>query len=512
MEVADLYAKLGLRVDARAFSFANKAVAGLKAALVGFGVFQGAKFLGNMVTDVVEFGSKLHDLSQEVGVAVEPLQQLAFAGEQSGVGIDAMAGALGRVTKNAHEAIGGNKDLKKAFGAVGLKVEDLRGMKADQILQRISDKFRSMPDGPEKTALAMELMGKTGKSMIPVLNEDLRKLREEFIATGAQISGRQAAAFDEFGDNMGVLQKRMFGLKVQIVSAILPALTKLMSRFQNWLDQNRELIAQRVEQFIQGVVFAIDKLAVGFGWLVDNWPLVKAVLIGLVTIWGVSKLVGIATGVMQIVSAVRALNIASKAAAASGFIKDVLLGKQGAASAFEVAMNGGVAPAGAAARGGGLLAKAGGAAKGAGAWIAAGGAAATLAAVGAAAGGVALAFHSISKELKGEESFLSPLHRVNAEILDFALGGSKQSAMIARGQFEKGAEARKARYDALIASQKQARLAALTGTQGAAGVNIPITVNPGPGMDETALAKKVREKIAEAFDLKMRETAAATGH
>lgn len=48
----------------------------------------------------------------------------------------------------------------------------------DQILLDVADKFEKMPNGAEKTALAMQLFGRSGKDLIPVLNQGRDGLAE----------------------------------------------------------------------------------------------------------------------------------------------------------------------------------------------------------------------------------------------------------------------------------------------------------------------------------------------
>ncbi|MFK5283958.1 hypothetical protein ACI3PL_30705, partial [Lacticaseibacillus paracasei] len=46
----------------------------------------------------------------------------------------------------------------------------------DQILAQVFDKFAAMPDGIEKTALAVHIFGRSGATLIPLLNEGTQGL------------------------------------------------------------------------------------------------------------------------------------------------------------------------------------------------------------------------------------------------------------------------------------------------------------------------------------------------
>ena len=67
-----------------------------------------------------------------------------------------------------------------AFKKLNIDLKDSSGQlqATDKVLAQIADRFKSMPDGPQKTALAMQLFGRQGKDMIPFLNQGSAGLAE----------------------------------------------------------------------------------------------------------------------------------------------------------------------------------------------------------------------------------------------------------------------------------------------------------------------------------------------
>jgi hypothetical protein len=51
-----------------------------------------------------------------------------------------------------------------------LKKLPLAATTADFALLKLADAFKRSPDGPDKTAVAMKLLGKSGADLIPLLN------------------------------------------------------------------------------------------------------------------------------------------------------------------------------------------------------------------------------------------------------------------------------------------------------------------------------------------------------
>ncbi|MFJ4230115.1 hypothetical protein ACIPYV_21325, partial [Paenarthrobacter nicotinovorans] len=67
-----------------------------------------------------------------------------------------------------------------------------------EILPGLADKFKSMPDGAEKTALATQLFGRSGAQMLPFLNkgsEGIGQLTDKAKQMGLVIDDVSAKSF-----------------------------------------------------------------------------------------------------------------------------------------------------------------------------------------------------------------------------------------------------------------------------------------------------------------------------
>lgn len=152
----------------------------------------------------------LRDLAAGAGVTVEAFSRLQFAASQSGVETETLAKALAKLSK------GGSGDPA-----------------AD--LSRLADQFAKLPDGATKTARAIELFGeKLGPKLIPLLNEGsegLKKMAELSDRLGATVSGKTAAAADQFNDSLGLLSLAGKGFANQLITQLLPLMNTLIERF-----------------------------------------------------------------------------------------------------------------------------------------------------------------------------------------------------------------------------------------------------------------------------------------
>lgn len=184
----------------------------------------------------IDLLDQLDDLREKTGIAVESLSALRFAGEATGTPFEALTGGLTKLNRQMAEAAGGNKEAAAAFAAVGVSVTDqtgkLRG--ADEVLADLADRFASYEDGAGKAALAQQFFGKTGADMIPILNQGSRglsALRDEAQKLGVVFDTEMAAKAAEFNDNLTKMDIALQGVKVTIVSQLIPGLTELSRRF-----------------------------------------------------------------------------------------------------------------------------------------------------------------------------------------------------------------------------------------------------------------------------------------
>lgn len=90
--------------------------------------------------------------------------------------------------------------------------------------------FHDLPDGPEKTALALKVFGKAGAELIPLLNEGrsgIRAYTDELNRLGGTVTPATAAAADAFNDNLDKLKVAFGGLALKVAEELLPQMIML---------------------------------------------------------------------------------------------------------------------------------------------------------------------------------------------------------------------------------------------------------------------------------------------
>ena len=208
-----------------AASKVNGVLAGLGAAL-SLGAVVAA---GKAALDTADNLSKL---SQKTGISVESLSLLKPIAEQSGTSLEGLANGIKKLSTAMIEAAGGSSAQVEAFGRLGVSVKDAAGQlrPTEEVLLDLADAFAAMPDGAEKSALAVKLFGKSGVELIPFLNQGragIEALKQKFKELGLEISGDTAKAAEKFNDTLDTVRHALSGIAMKVAEAALPALQKL---------------------------------------------------------------------------------------------------------------------------------------------------------------------------------------------------------------------------------------------------------------------------------------------
>jgi hypothetical protein len=239
--------KVKISGDPRGFDAAVKIVQGslkrlgtdlgslqrLSASVFSFAGIGGAASIAGLLAitkNAAAVADQMGKLAAATGVSVKELSTLGYAAELNGSSVEELAKGLRRL---AVEADRGGPSLK----ALGISLVDSGGSakSASALLSDLAQRFSRLPDGAQKTALAIKLFGEeVGPKLIPLLNqgaEGLQKLQGEAERLGLQISEKAAAAAEKFNDDLSRLQGLARGVGVEVGNALLPALSRLTTEF-----------------------------------------------------------------------------------------------------------------------------------------------------------------------------------------------------------------------------------------------------------------------------------------
>lgn len=220
-------------LKSKADGFVANSVAGLSGGLAA-GLL-GVGFTAQIKAAINDL-DKMDEAAERIGVTTEALSGLAYAGKMGGLELDDMTGALTKLSVKMNDAFTGEKSAVALFKDLGISVKDSSGQlkSADKVFAEVADRFASFEDGAAKTALAVDLVGKSGAKLVPTFNQGaagLEAMTKEAKALGAIYDSKLAKQAADFNDNLDKLAILASSAGKSIASEIIPSLNKLTLEF-----------------------------------------------------------------------------------------------------------------------------------------------------------------------------------------------------------------------------------------------------------------------------------------
>ena len=197
--------------------------------VIGNAISAGIEKIPELLTSSLDQFDQFSKDAQKVGIATDEFSKLAYAAKLSDVSTDDLVTTVAKLNKNIVAAAQGTEQQALAFSSLGIAVKNADGsLRAPQeVLGDLADLFKLLPDGATKTAIAIELLGKSGAQAIPLLNggsEALKDLSTEAEQFGAVVSGENGKAAEDFNDNLTRLGVAAKGFANNLTIDLLPSL------------------------------------------------------------------------------------------------------------------------------------------------------------------------------------------------------------------------------------------------------------------------------------------------
>ena len=196
-------------------------------------IIKGAIGAGLIGTALHELGaaaagaaSQMDELSvqvEKVGVAAADLQKLQFGARLSNVDVDALNKGLIKLSVNMADVAGKNSAATKALRDLGITAKT--STLDDDEKARRSIRL-DVPNGAQKTALAVQEFGKAGAELIPLLDtgsKGIAEMAKEAEDLGGVMSGEALAGANALHDQLDRLQTISEGLVKHFVGGLAPS-------------------------------------------------------------------------------------------------------------------------------------------------------------------------------------------------------------------------------------------------------------------------------------------------
>jgi hypothetical protein len=289
--------------------------------LAGFA--QGLQAAMNATWAAVERGGVLNDLSARTGESVKNLYQLQEAFKVVGVSADNVPTMILKMQKALSGVSDGGEKTSKAFGALGLNMDDLKGLDAPAQFAAIGQALAGL-NKESAAGIASILFGREGAGNMLQLARDAQGFNEALADSlqEAVAFERIAAAADKVGDVLGRIKGKVAGLFAGVAEGILPILQQAFDYLNSfdWVGIGRKIgdsfrtIAAiwqdgRLDELIS-LTFqaAMEKATAIFTAAMGGMMEIAFATIGSAQLWqgiaeaALSGLVGLGTGLLDVIA------------------------------------------------------------------------------------------------------------------------------------------------------------------------------------------------------------------
>lgn len=289
----------GLRAAQKRLQAFGASVSSIGARIAALGA-AGLAPLAAAVRTFSSAGDVLDKMAARTGLSAEALSELGFAAELSGADLGTLEKGVRKMQKSILDAERGLVTTKEAMVQLGLTVDDLKGLAPEKQFLLIADRLSRIEDPTRRAALAMELFGRAGTGLLPLLKDGaqgIEAMREEARRLGLTVSTQTAKDAALLTDTLHTLWRVVKQGVFVIGSALAPAVVELSNavtrtvvRVSEWIKQNKALV-------ISAAKIAIGVTGVGLA-LVAVGAVISGVGAALGTLASITAGVGTALGVV----------------------------------------------------------------------------------------------------------------------------------------------------------------------------------------------------------------------
>lgn len=231
----------------REFNLLNGVLGNFKGLLAGVGTYLSARTLLNWARGSMEAADAQARLAESLGTTVERSSALSWVAAQSNVEVNALQAAFGQFNRRLAEFQAGSPGAIETFkDLLGLEVSDFKGKDLAESIDLVAQRVAQMEPGVQRNNVALELFGRSGLKLVPVLNqignEGLPAIIERGKELGTVLDSQTAAAAEALGDQMDTLKVQSQNLGASFVEGLAPDLQESLQLIGQDLADNRESI------------------------------------------------------------------------------------------------------------------------------------------------------------------------------------------------------------------------------------------------------------------------------
>lgn len=256
------------------------------------------------------------DLARQLDVSIDGLRAVQLAAKEGGVDADTLTANMEKLNIALGKAANGGDAQSAAFAKLGLSINALAGMDADQRLEALADAMKDAKLTATEAATALANLGIKGGSELGAFlregGDSIRAARQDVVDFGLSVSAVDATTIDRAKDSMARMGLIFESVSNQLAIAFAPVLDELATQFNQLSKENGGFgevarnVAESVSKAFGYVADAVYFLRTGFAALLAaGFSLAEGLIRGfdgVVSFWG-SMVDGVISGINTMIEA-----------------------------------------------------------------------------------------------------------------------------------------------------------------------------------------------------------------
>lgn len=191
----------------------------------------------NLANEIAAAGDAIDKQSQALGLSRKAYQEWDYILSQNGASINSLGVSMKTLNSAILSAAEGGEEAKSAFAKLGLGIHEIENLNMEDQFEAVVRAFQRMPAGAKKSALAVQLFGRNGMELLPLLNSSstsIDELRQAAEDLGIIMSDDAVDASVEYTNAIDTMKRSFNALKYNIGSQLLPVMTNGMTKLANY--------------------------------------------------------------------------------------------------------------------------------------------------------------------------------------------------------------------------------------------------------------------------------------
>ena len=264
MNVFELMAKISIDTSGYTKSLDTAKKAAGTVAKVGVAAFAavGTAAVGAGVklvketANVASYGDNIDKMSQKMGISAKAYQEWDAVMQHSGTSIDALKPSMKTMANQAQQGA-------EEFQKLGISQEEVKNLSQEDLFGRVIEGLQNMEEGTERTAIASKLLGRGATELGALLNtsaEDTQKMKDRVNELGGVMSDEAVKAAAKYQDQLQDMNTAIDGLKRNLLTGMMPAITTVMSGITNLASGKTDLGLGEISKGVEEVTKQISTI------------------------------------------------------------------------------------------------------------------------------------------------------------------------------------------------------------------------------------------------------------